>query len=341
MHKKYSTGRNQMNPFHHLHLNGERGKTDIRGFEIAVFFRHDVSSKKATVICINFHSLGRQPVEEVQHRILHTLEAGGNDMMDRNPFWVHLVYVSIVLRWWKTAMGFFEEGLICHEKRIEAKMMAQSEENAGTATRGDTVETNRSLHAMTAHSLRYETELAAIKSVVLELIQQHEELASLLQLGTHEKERVSRALKQQLAEVNSVAQKQRELAKKAKNTIALLFHSVQADYDQQQVSNGTDLQQILRLGRNDAVNTFELALQTKNDSFAMKTIAIMTMAFLPGTSFAAVLALPYFQGSSTKRTLWIWAILSGTFTIVIFVLFRWLWSKRSTKKLWNPATEEI
>jgi hypothetical protein len=113
-HKNYKTGRNQMNPFHHLHLNGEKGNTDIRGFEIAVFFRYDLSSKKTTVICVNFHSRWLKPIEEVQHWILHTLEAEGNEMMDSIPFWVHMVYVNLVLGWWKTTLGFFGDGLICH-----------------------------------------------------------------------------------------------------------------------------------------------------------------------------------------------------------------------------------
>jgi len=111
-HKEFWSGRNQMNPFHLLHLHEIR--TDIRGFEIGVYFRYDCVSRKSTVICVNFHSRSSEPVEHVQHRILHALDAGGTPMIDRNPFWVHLVYVSLVLQWWKGAILHFAEELIAH-----------------------------------------------------------------------------------------------------------------------------------------------------------------------------------------------------------------------------------
>jgi predicted CopG family antitoxin len=84
------------------------------------------------------------------------------------------------------------------------------------------LETNRALHAMAAHCLRYKTELDALSNVVLELINQHEELSAQLELGTYEKERVNRALKQQLAAVTASTRTREELAKKTKNAMALV-----------------------------------------------------------------------------------------------------------------------
>jgi hypothetical protein len=92
----------------------------------------------------------------------------------------------------------------------------------GTPDDGTALEANRALHAMAAHCLRYKTELDAISNVVSELINQHEELSTQLELGTYEKERVSRALKQQLAAVTASARTREELAKKTKNAMALV-----------------------------------------------------------------------------------------------------------------------
>ncbi|KAF8247042.1 hypothetical protein K440DRAFT_683088 [Wilcoxina mikolae CBS 423.85] len=311
-HKEFISGRNQMNPFHLLHLH--EVKTDIRGFEIGVYFRYDCSSRKSTVICVNFHSRSSGPVEDVQHRILHALDVGGTTMINMNPFWVHLVY----------------------EKKIEERMLEQSERNPNVSRSVDitSVETNRALHAMTAHSLRYDTELATITSVVSELIQQHGDLADRTNQQAQDKDQVHRALKQQLAEVETIARTQNELAKKLKNTLAL------ADHDQRQISNGQDLQEILRVNQGDAVNTFKLAKLTRDDGIAMKSIAVMTMAFLPATSFAsadenvnykAILALPYFQLSGLHRSLWIWGILSATLTAIIFIIFRLYLGKQRSK----------
>jgi len=61
--------------------------------------------------------------------------------------------------------------------------------------------------------------------------------------------------------------------------MAKLFHSVQAEHGDRQNS-------ILTFGRNAAKNTYILAAQTKDDSFAMKTVAIVMMFFLLGTAFS-------------------------------------------------------
>ncbi|KAF8246972.1 hypothetical protein K440DRAFT_661712 [Wilcoxina mikolae CBS 423.85] len=321
-HKTSAAGQNQMNPFHLLHLSDQ--KTDVRGFELAVFFQHSLSTKKTTVLCVNFYSRGGKPVEELQRRILHALEHGKSEAMERDPFWVHLVYISVVLQWWKATLAYFSLELISHWKEIERKMETRSENDPTEV--GD-VKTNRALHAMTAHCLRYETEIDTIAAIISELIQQHQEVSDLLQLDYHEMDRVGRAFKQQLAEVKSIARTQSELAKKTKNTLALVGILV---------SNGAATKEILNLGRSDAKNTYQLALQIGKDSFAMKTIAFMTVFFLPATAFSAILALPYFQERSKSSTLWLWASLTGIFTVVIFGLSSYIWNHPPGELYDNP-----
>jgi hypothetical protein len=236
-HRDFHSGNYQMNAFNHLHL-GE-SKVDLRRFEIAVFFRYDISSKQTTVVCVNTDSRTEEPSKVLHTRVINALEDGGTEMIDRNPLWVNLVYVGQVVRWWQTTLEYFSDELIRHvyqsrnqnlskilihgqEKKIEDKMTAQSDTEYSPKSTTNSVETNHALHAMAAHCLRYKTELDEISNAVSALINQHEELSAQLKLEPDEKERVSRALKQQLADVTASTRTQEELAKKTKNTLALV-----------------------------------------------------------------------------------------------------------------------
>lgn len=88
------------------------------------------------------------------------------------------------------------------------------------------LETNRALHAMASHCLRYKTELVTVATVVVAVMEQHEEISEQLKLGQFERDRVRRALKQQLAEVTAITRSQEELAKKTENTLALVSHQL-------------------------------------------------------------------------------------------------------------------
>jgi len=84
------------------------------------------------------------------------------------------------------------------------------------------LEITRALHAMAAHCLRYKTELDTISVVVMAVLEQHEEISDQLKLGACEKDRVRRAMKQQLAEVAAITRSLAELSKKTKNALALV-----------------------------------------------------------------------------------------------------------------------
>jgi hypothetical protein len=72
-----------------------------------------------------------------------------------------------------------------------------------------------------------------------------------------------------------------------------LFNRIQLGNDRAMVANSAAMQGILkatqeetRASRTMAVRAHELTEEMKKDSLSMKTIAILTMFFLPGTSFA-------------------------------------------------------
>ncbi|RYO86805.1 hypothetical protein DL766_000155 [Monosporascus sp. MC13-8B] len=61
-------------------------------------------------------------------------------------------------------------------------------------------------------------------------------------------------------------------------------------------------------------------LSSTRDSSSMKTVAIMTMAFLPGTFFAALLAIPSFDWGPARERFWVyWALTIPTTVLVLIV----------------------
>ena len=64
----------------------------------------------------------------------------------------------------------------------------------------------------------------------------------------------------------------------------------------------------------------DFAEAAHRDSSSMKTIAIMTMAFLPATSFAALFSLPSFS-KSAHAELWVYWALTIPTTIMVFLVW--------------------
>ena len=108
-------------------------------------------------------------------------------------------------------------------------------------------------------------------------------------------------------------------------------------------------QQETRVGIAVAEDSRTLASASKEDSTAMKTIAAVTIVFLPGTSVAALFAMPLFEWNAigdskiVSNRFWIyWAV---TVPLTCLTLLFWvLWTKqqarmhRSSEKM---AREEL
>ncbi|KAJ4208275.1 hypothetical protein NW759_013712 [Fusarium solani] len=90
-------------------------------------------------------------------------------------------------------------------------------------------------------------------------------------------------LASQLTAISSVSD---EMEKKVQNILALLFNQIQAINDKtlQAILNAS--QQENRISQKLSLASHMLSRSMKRDSIAMKTIAIMTLAFLPGATFA-------------------------------------------------------
>ena len=69
-----------------------------------------------------------------------------------------------------------------------------------------------------------------------------------------------------------------------------------------------------------------IAQATKNDSAAMKTIAALTMIFLPATAVSSFFGMAFFNGQGGELTVtpdW-WLFLAATIPITIMLFLIWL-----------------
>ena len=106
-------GSNQMNPFHYLHLPNQ--KVDIRGSQIALSFRYTDIDRATAMLAVNFID-GRWPkvVQEPEKRIKEILSDNAHGHTGADPFFIHLVYLTSIMRWWTNALNSIHEQLIAY-----------------------------------------------------------------------------------------------------------------------------------------------------------------------------------------------------------------------------------
>ena len=75
-----------------------------------------------------------------------------------------------------------------------------------------------------------------------------------------------------------------------------------------------------------------IARKAKKDSSSMKTIASLTMLFLPGTYISTIFGMSFFTFSDTGLTVtgqwWIYVAVTVPTTITLFVIW-WAWNRVS------------
>ncbi len=114
-------GSNQMNPFHYLHLPDQ--KVDIRGSQIALSFRYTDGDRATNMLAVNFID-GRWPkiVQEPEKRIKEILSDNGQSHNRADPFFIHLVYLTSIMRWWTNALNSIHQQLIAY---VSAESLVQ------------------------------------------------------------------------------------------------------------------------------------------------------------------------------------------------------------------------
>ncbi|CAO1603676.1 hypothetical protein XANCAGTX0491_007256 [Xanthoria calcicola] len=97
----------------------------------------------------------------------------------------------------------------------------------------------------------------------------------------------------------------------------------------------------------NAEQSHNITFDTRRDSIAMKIIAALTMAFLPGTFVATIFGMVFFQpkmdhdaGIDASPDLWIYAAVTAPLTVIVFVIGV-TWLKQATpRKTSEPALSD-
>lgn len=90
----------------------------------------------------------------------------------------------------------------------------------------------------------------------------------------------------------------------------------------------------------------EIAEKTKKDGGQMKSIAVLTMVFLPGTFFATFFSMSFFkwddppEGEVASPKLWVYFLVTVIFTSLTLAIYRW-WSKKQSGKVTRRNDPEL
>ncbi|KAJ4313587.1 hypothetical protein N0V84_009344 [Fusarium piperis] len=229
---------------------------------------------------------------------------------------------------------YFNQELVEHEGMLQKEILGE--------TRGfiDTSKVlNVALHTMAAHLHRYKAELQRVSLVLCDLRNHRGEMMYKPKLKPGEGEGGKQQdekeeYEEESAPIDRELQKIEQLTsqltatssftdemEKVQNILALLFNQIQAVNDKtlQAILNAS--QQETRISQRLSLASHMLSRSMKRDSIAMKTIAIMTLVFLPGATFSAVFPMPFFTENkylSSPSQVWIWVILTVICTAFAF-----------------------
>ncbi|KAH7327541.1 hypothetical protein BKA65DRAFT_68732 [Rhexocercosporidium sp. MPI-PUGE-AT-0058] len=369
-----TAGRSQMNPLNYLHLSGPG--VDIRGSCIAIHYFYDEGKKVGSTVVFNCQD-GRwwKVVEEPVVRIKECMGMVGKGAGGHDPFCTQAVWLTSAVRWWGNALNSFNDQLIAFEESLLIEQQPVDGEFRLNS------EMNRALHCMAAHLHRYSSELVLMTEIVDDVRKYnsafHEMLVRFGLRSENEESTVMTGIEQISSQVSALCGFRNELQLKTDNVLALLVDNNQALNDLLLLQNSNSMQAILHATQSEAELSRQIASQSqqvaeqmhrilqatekeaknsgkiarqsqklsegmKKDSVAMKTIALLTTAFLPGTSFAAILSMPFFANSDWIKkvsTFWLWIALTVPATTLCF-LFYMIWSRKENKRKQDDVEEE-
>ncbi|RTE78478.1 hypothetical protein BHE90_007044 [Fusarium euwallaceae] len=278
-------------------------------------------------------SSGRKPAQEPLTQIQSGLERRSITDLDDSPCFVLLVYIASRLRWWDSLFYYVDVELVSQEMTIQNEIANQTEGFLNTSKA-----LNAALHAMAAHLHRYKTDLQRIDLILSDLRKHRRQMTyeprpKQRDEGKQEDEeeegeegfsptdRELEKIEQLASYLKIICCSADEAERKIQNILALLFNQIQTINDKtlQAILNAS--QQENRISQRLSLASHMLSRSMKRDSIAMKTIAIMTLVFLPGATFAAVFAMPFFTENkylSSPSQVWIWVILTAICTAFAF-----------------------
>ena len=107
--------------------------------------------------------------------------------------------------------------------------------------------------------------------------------------------------------------------------LTLKIHSIVAQLTPKQYFN--------RMSEIDSRATANIARETRKDAIAMRTIAFVTMFFLPGTFISAFFSMSFFQGGGPLRMKDLWLYFASAVVMTAVILGAWYyWHRRKQIK---------
>ncbi|KEF53866.1 uncharacterized protein A1O9_10268 [Exophiala aquamarina CBS 119918] len=238
---------------------------------------------------------------------------------------------------------------------------------------------------MAAHLHRYGSEIKYIADTIEDIEWYNKEFhTDFVKVGIRSPQTLGSFMKsfgEITAQMTAISCFRDEMQQKIDNVLALLVDNMQAMNDRLLVQNSKAMQEILAASKEEAKQSRELAAQTqeltkemnnilkanqdetavlrrlahqthrlteemRKDSVSMKTVALLTAFFLPGTSFAAILEMPFFsqnQWLGSIGRVWLWVALTVPATSMCF-WFYISWGRhesRRSKELRDADAEMI
>ncbi|OCK74103.1 hypothetical protein K432DRAFT_364013 [Lepidopterella palustris CBS 459.81] len=98
-----------------------------------------------------------------------------------------------------------------------------------------------------------------------------------------------------------------------------------------------------------AKSSARIAEESRRDSASMKTIAVLTLVFLPGTSIASIFSMTMFNWNATAgqavASKWLWIYFVITIPLTLLILLGWLWwfrrSQRTHQNRWKDVEASL
>lgn len=290
-----------------------------------MYLKRDCKARKAQVFVVNWVDPRRKNyIESPLAQVERSLGCRSATEQDDSPCFVLLIYTAFILRRWNSVLLCFCQEVVAHGKRLQQDISNETENFID-----DSKTLNVSLHIMAAHLHRYKTELRRI-GMVLSDRRTHREAMTDSSGSEETKENESsfpeidrelQKIEQLDSQLTAMSNFSDEVEKKVQNILALLFIQIQAVNDKtlQAILNAS--QQETRISQRLSLASHMLSKSMKRDSIAMKTIAIMTLLFLPGATLAAVFAMPFFAENdslSKPSQIWVWAVVTVICTLFAF-----------------------
>ncbi|KAF5566750.1 hypothetical protein FPHYL_3692 [Fusarium phyllophilum] len=318
-------GSNQVDPNGYLHLADI--KHDIRPSRIGVYSWHDGLLSRTVIVDFQdgrLHAIADEPYRKIKEMIARTTDHG--------PLDLHTALLS------SSELNVLEDN---------AQQLASPALDFECSARHLAIQ--KSLHSTMSHLQRYKTELGATEEIVADLQVVSKKLYSITKPALSSEETDSEVVDENIVTIRKHISGARavllELEIKTEAIVELLSDVVKSRNDMLMVNNGTMVRKLLKSARkqNKASQTMmresqKMASDMRKDSVSMKTIALLTMAFLPATSIAAVLSMPFFSEQkwfNNPVKAWLWAVLTVPATVASVGIYLFLTRKemRSSKSV--------